>query len=501
MPGAARYCITHFGGLVEPSSVKRRLTCILAADAVGYSKQIGDDEEGTIRVLAAHRAVIDGIITFHQGRIVSTAGDSVLAEFPSVVEAVRCAVEIQEALKTRNDSLPENRQMHFRIGVNLGDVVVKNDDLLGDGVNVAARLETMAEPGGICISSSVYDQITGKLDLGFQDIGEQNLKNISRPIHVYRVSGASPPLRVAPAVLPAASSTSAASSSRKPVSWAIGAVVALMLGAAVAWQGGWLRFGATEGAGQPMIVAAPVATPQSAPATENNATTSAVIDANATRAQAEAEVRRLRSEADSIKRQADAELARARSETAAARSRTKADADAARSNREKETMARAAEADVAKTTVAPRDVPAKAPDTAAVASLPSPIASEKVSRSVSGGAGRFDGTWNVTVECTKHTDGALGYTLEFVAQVKDGLLRGEKGVDGTAGSLRLEGEIQPEGNAKLYAKGRTGDPKFNVNNVQSGAPYSYDVVARFEGSRGTGRRVQLRTCDLTFAKQ
>ncbi len=156
---------------------------------------MGQDEEGTIRVLSAHRAVIDGIITFHQGRIVSTAGDSVLAEFSSAVEAVRCAVEIQEALKTRNDSLEEHRQMHFRVGVNLGDVVVKNEDLLGDGVNVAARLETIAEPGGICISSSVYDQITGKLDLGFQDIGEQNLKNISRPIRVYRVSGASAPVR------------------------------------------------------------------------------------------------------------------------------------------------------------------------------------------------------------------------------------------------------------------------------------------------------------------
>jgi class 3 adenylate cyclase len=146
---------------MDPSSVRRRLTCILAADAVGYSKHMGQDEEGTIRVLAAHRAVIDGIIAFHQGRIVSPAGDSVLAEFSSAVEAVRCAVEIQDALKTRNDSLPDHRQLHFRVGVNLGDVVVKNEDLLGDGVNVAARLETMAEPGGICISSSVYDQITG----------------------------------------------------------------------------------------------------------------------------------------------------------------------------------------------------------------------------------------------------------------------------------------------------------------------------------------------------
>ncbi len=217
---------------MDHSSVKRRLTCILAADAVGYSKQMSQDEEGTIRVLSAHRAVIDGILTFHQGRIVSTAGDSVLAEFSSAVEAVRCAVEIQEALKTRNDSLPEHRQMHFRVGVNLGDVVVKNEDLLGDGVNVAARLESMAEPGGIGISSSVYDQITGKLDLGFQDIGEQNLKNISRPIRVYRVSGTAPIVRLAPsAPLPTPGA-------RNQLLWAIGAVAVLAIGAVVAWQGG-----------------------------------------------------------------------------------------------------------------------------------------------------------------------------------------------------------------------------------------------------------------------
>src|SRR5437762_5621670 len=190
---------------------------------------MGQDEENTIRVLSAHRAVIDGIITFHGGRIISTAGDSVLAEFSSVVEAVRCAVEIQEALKTRNDSLPEKSRMHFRVGVNLGDVVVKNDDLLGDGVNVAARLETLAEPGGICISSSVYDQITGKLDLGFQDIGDQTLKNISRPIHAYRVSGTTLPGRPVPSV-PLVPSTP------RRIPWGIGAIGVAVLAAVVAWQ-------------------------------------------------------------------------------------------------------------------------------------------------------------------------------------------------------------------------------------------------------------------------
>jgi class 3 adenylate cyclase len=151
--------------------VRRKLAAILAADAVGYSRLMAANEEGTMKILAAHRAVIDGIIEFHEGRIISTAGDSVLAEFGSPVEAVRCAVEVQDALKTRNDSLPEDQKLQFRIGVNLGDVMEKGADLLGDGVNVAARLESIAEPGGICVSSSIYDQISGKLDLGFANTG------------------------------------------------------------------------------------------------------------------------------------------------------------------------------------------------------------------------------------------------------------------------------------------------------------------------------------------
>jgi class 3 adenylate cyclase len=167
--------------------VKRKLAAILAADAVGYSRMMAADEEGTLKILSAHRSVIDGIIQFHEGRIINTAGDSVLAEFASPTQAVRCAVEIQDALKTRNDALAEDRRMQFRIGVNLGDVMVKGEDLLGDGVNVAARLEGIAEPGNIYVSSSVYDQIAGKLDLGFVDLGEKSLKNIDRPIRTYRV--------------------------------------------------------------------------------------------------------------------------------------------------------------------------------------------------------------------------------------------------------------------------------------------------------------------------
>jgi class 3 adenylate cyclase len=460
---------------MDPLSVKRRLTCILAADAVGYSKQMGEDEEGTIRVLSAHRAVIDGIVTVHQGRIVSTAGDSVLAEFASVVEAVRCAVEIQEALKTRNDSLPGHRQMHFRVGVNLGDVVVKDDDLLGDGVNVAARLETMAEPGGICISSSVYDQITGKLDLGFEDIGEQSLKNISRPIRVYRVSGAAPPLRPAPPVLPPAPSAVTAPSARSPLPWALGIAVAAVIGAAVAWQGGWIGSGSTDSSSRTIDAAA-------ATASERSAAARAVVDASALRTQAESDAQRLRSEAEAIKRQADAELARARSDAEAAKAAwTKREAQAAKSAQPQPAAA------------------AKAGDSASSPSAA--VASDKGPSASPGSVARFDGAWSVIVDCPKHSDGALGYTLEFIAQVKNGVLQGEHGTEGNANWLRLQGDIQPDGSAKLDAKGLTGDPRYNVKSVQRGVPYAYQVDARFDGSRGTGRRLQLRACDLTFTRR
>jgi class 3 adenylate cyclase len=497
--GAGRRPAAHTGeeAPVEPSSVKRRLTCILAADAVGYSQQMGRDEEGTIRVLSAHRAIIDGIIAFHQGRIVSTAGDSVIAEFSSAVDSVRCAVEIQEALKTRNDSLPEHRQMRFRIGVNLGDVVVKNDDLLGDGVNVAARLETMAEPGGICISSSVYDQITGKLDLGFQDIGDQSLKNISRPIHVYRVSGAGAPLRLPPAT-PA---TPSAQRARSSAPWAIGAVFAVLVGAAIVWQAGLLRFGTADSERKSTVAATSLA-PSAAPGPEKSTAPELVAAAKSPQAPPDSDAQRLRAEAEAMKRQAETELARVRADAEAARvARTKAQAEtaAARARSESEAATRSAQAPATRSAQPQQEVETKARDT--VVSAPVLVASNRNPGTGPGGVARFDGTWNVTITCPKHSDGALGYVYELVAQVKDGVLRAEQGTEGAAGSLRLQGSIQPDGSARLDAKGLTGDPKYNVKSVSSGVPYAYQVEARFEGSRGTGRRLQLRACDLTFTRQ
>ncbi len=168
--------------------VQRKLAAILAADVVGYSRLVREDEEGT---LAAVRSDIteafDPNVTAHNGRIFKTMGDGLLAEFGSVVDAVRCAVEVQETMADRNAARPEDRRIEFRIGVNLGDVVAEDDDLHGDGVNVAARLEGLAEPGGICISGSVFEQVRDKLEIGFEDLGDQQVKNIDRPVRTYRL--------------------------------------------------------------------------------------------------------------------------------------------------------------------------------------------------------------------------------------------------------------------------------------------------------------------------
>ena len=167
--------------------MERRLAAILAADVVGYSRLVGEDEEGTLRALSACREVIDGLVASHHGRVFGSAGDSVIAEFASPVEAVRCAVNIQRDLETRDAGIPENKRMRFRIGVNLGDVVVDGDDLMGEGVNVAARLEGLAEPGTVNVSGSVHEQVKNKLDVGFDFLGPQELKNIAEPVPVFRV--------------------------------------------------------------------------------------------------------------------------------------------------------------------------------------------------------------------------------------------------------------------------------------------------------------------------
>jgi adenylate cyclase len=169
-------------------SQTRRLAAILAADVAGYSRLVGADEEGTLNRLKAIRAeVVDPKITEHRGRIVKTTGDGLLVEFVSVVDGLRCATEWQREMAERNADVPPTSRIEFRMGVNVGDVVVEDGDIFGDGVNVAARLEGLADPGGICVSARVQEDAAGRLDLTFDDLGEQSLKNISRPVRVYRV--------------------------------------------------------------------------------------------------------------------------------------------------------------------------------------------------------------------------------------------------------------------------------------------------------------------------
>ena len=280
---------------MDDNRIKRRLAAILAADAVGYSKHMARDEEGTLRVLSGHRTIIDGLIATFSGRIVGTAGDSVLAEFGSSVDAVRCAVEIQAALATRNAGLSDDDRLLFRIGINLGDVIVEGDDILGDGVNVAARLESIAEPGGICISSSIYDQIAGKLNLGFADMGHQSLKNIGRPVRTYMVSRDG---SLAETAAPAAATRAgaAASADAEPARssatlWltaagAVGLVIVTIM---------FLGRGRQADAPSPtpaQTAVAPVSAPASAPSGTPEATAPPAVSATAPPPTAEPQVRR-----------------------------------------------------------------------------------------------------------------------------------------------------------------------------------------------------------------
>jgi adenylate cyclase len=208
---------------------KRKLTAILSADVEGYSRLMGEDEDETIRTLTTYRELMSTIIQKHRGRVVDSPGDNLLAEFGSVVDTVRCAVEIQEELRVRNVELPENRMMEFRIGINLGDVVEEGERIYGDGVNIAARVEGLAEGGGICISGAVYDSVKNKLSLNYESLGEHTVKNIKEPIRVYRMR-----------VGPDAAAPGVGKEKRHGVQrWqrtALAAVIVLIVGAVASWN-------------------------------------------------------------------------------------------------------------------------------------------------------------------------------------------------------------------------------------------------------------------------
>ena len=207
---------------------KRKLTAILSADVEGYSRLMGDDEEATVRTLTSYREVLTTLIQQHNGIVLDSPGDNLLAEFVSVVDAVQCAVAVQKEIHTRNEALPENRRMQFRIGINLGDVIQEKGRIYGDGVNIAARLESLADPGGICISKTAFDHIESKLPYGYDFIGEQTVKNIAKPVGAYRV-------QLDPRVTVSGKPTKSTKSKRVPI--IVGAIVVLVLAITVGiWQ-------------------------------------------------------------------------------------------------------------------------------------------------------------------------------------------------------------------------------------------------------------------------
>ncbi|HMD65108.1 MAG TPA: adenylate/guanylate cyclase domain-containing protein [Stellaceae bacterium] len=230
----------------------RRLAAILAADVAGYSRLMGADEEGTHERLKAHRReLVDPKISEHSGRIVKTTGDGMLAEFPSVVDAVRCAAEVQRAMIDREAGMPEDHRIRFRVGINLGDVIAEGGDIFGDGVNVAARLEALAAPGGICVSRVVREQIRDKLPYPLEDMGEQSVKNIARPVRAYALR----PEAVAD--LPVSSVPIAPLRPRRSAVAAIAAAVAAALVIAVI---AWWVWPATRSSSTPPAAAAATAT-------------------------------------------------------------------------------------------------------------------------------------------------------------------------------------------------------------------------------------------------
>ena len=250
--------------------MKRKIAAIFAADVAGYSRLVAEDEEETLRRLASYRAVMNDFIARAGGRIFNTAGDAVLAEFSSAVEAVRCAIDIQESLRTRNMAYPASRQMNFRIGITVGDVVERDGDLLGDGVNIAARLEGIAPVGGICISRTVHEQVANKLSVQFADIGEQQVKNIPTPVHAFKIEmrpddGS---IATAPAKAPVKAET-------KRAPWIVPAGIAAAAAVAiVVAAGAYLMLGRSDKPAGPSLASV-------APATESPAQSPSVSERNA----------------------------------------------------------------------------------------------------------------------------------------------------------------------------------------------------------------------------
>jgi len=456
----------------------RKLAAILAADVVGFSRLAGADEDRTLARLRALRSdLIDPTIAIHHGRVVKRTGDGILVEFRSVVDAVRCAIEVQNGMVERNAGLPAERRIEFRLGIHLGDVVEESDgDLMGDGVNVAARLEGIAKPGAICLSEDAYRQVRARLDLAVNDLGETQLKNIVHPVRVYSLQVGVPsqakPLGQA-----------AAQGSRR------GLVVAAVLGATLLAIGGavvYLR----------PFVRAP--SPEASLAQQTGPTTAAAVP-SAPSQPARPEVKPEPS-APSQASPSPPAAAAAPSPTPAPSSATPsptppAQTPSAASPSSDEASWRTAVA--ANTVVGFNEYLQASPGGAHVEEAQLQIADLILASPTKSKA--YDGRWLTRVTCPAFRR-AQSYSTELSGEVKDGAYHARVGAVGEPGSLVIDGKIVPDGTSALLAKGSVGSTAAS-GGLAVGTPYLYHVIAQFEPSRGTGRRIEARPCNLTFVKQ
>jgi class 3 adenylate cyclase len=451
----------------ESSSVERRLATILIADVFDYSRLMSEDEERTVRTLRGHREVFDQLLKAHRGRSFNTAGDAALAEFPSAVEAVRCATEIQTALSSRNGQLPVAQRMWFRIGVNLGDVIVQEGDLLGDGVNVAARIQSIAEPGGVCISGSVYDQIQTKLTLPIRPLGEQSFKNIALPIRAFSISVDDR----APRPLALRWRTA-----RKGPLVAVAGILGLI---AVGAAGFWTyrdydtrvaedtrlakesqRVAQLRLKAQQEQAAAAEARKEAALLAQLQSAKDALAKAEATKLKAEQE----RSTAETAQRQVKLqdEVKSAREVVQKAQQREKSAEDAVKAASAAAQSATAAVPKVAETP-APADVSASRQPAAAQAAMsanpapPSPVVDAK-------SVDRFDGVYTGQM-CAPHVDNTMR-CWDVVLKAKQGALSAVWPSPWSTQLARASGTISPEGNVELSLAGfRASDGRPNPGNM------------------------------------
>ena len=460
----------------------RKLAAILAADVVGFSRLAGADEDRTLARLRALRSdLIDPTIAVHHGRVVKRTGDGILVEFRSVVDAVRCAIEVQNGMVERNAGLPVERRIEFRLGIHLGDVVEESDgDLMGDGVNIAARLEGIAKPGAICLSEDAYRQVRARLDLAVNDLGETQLKNIFHPVRVYSLEVGVPSQArpSAQAMLPTGQQ------SRQ------GLVVASALGAALLVIGGTV-FYLRPFERAPSREALPaqqtgMATPAAAPPPLSQPARPATQPEPAAPSQVQPPSPPTTVAAPSLMPE----------QSSATPTRTPpAETLSAASPGPDEAAWRTAVA--ANTIVGFNEYLQASPAGAHVEEAQLQIADLILASPTKSKA--YDGRWLTRVSCPTFGR-AQSYSMELSAEVKDGAYHARVGTLSEPGSLVIDGKIVSDGTSALLAKGSVGSTATS-GGTAVGTPYLYHVIAQFEHSRGAGKRIEVRPCNLTFVKQ